>query len=527
MRPADKERIQIDVVERILAQYLANSESQPAGFLVTAINETIYHELRRLEQANPAKQQTKRQISYYQKIRRRLRHASSKELPAILQQLAGRFAAEIVGNFNERVYQLSTEIIPRGLNVLLGASSPARLLTFRGLGRSVTEHVAIEGEVDHVASLFDKGTVMVVPTHASHLDSVIMGWTIYAMGLPPLLYGAGLNLFKNPILSFFMRNLGAYRVDRKKNARLYKDVLKMYAVCACEYGYHQLFFPGGTRARSGAIEQHLKKGLLGTGVQSYVNNLCAKKTNPNIYVVPCTISYNLVLEAETLIEDHLKHVGSTRYIIEDDEFSRPRRIINFMNDVLTLDDNIIVTFGRPMDVFGNQVDASGKSIDPRGRIIETSTYVSRNGQPIMDEQRDREYTEELASEIAESYLNNNVVRSTHVTARALFRLLRDANQKLDLYRLLHTGGRHSSFLMTDLYAEIERLLREIETLEQSPKLDRLLAGKDAAAIVDEALKRFAIYHTRPAAVRRGDRIYHEDRKLLLYYGNRLEGYGLA
>ena len=31
---------------------------------------------------------------------------------------------------------------------------------------------------------------------------------------------------------------------------------------------------------------------------------------------------------------------------------------------------------------------------------------------------------------------------------------------------------------------------------------------------------------RPAAARRGDRVFHDDRELLLYYGNRLNAYDL-
>jgi hypothetical protein len=48
-------------------------------------------------------------------------------------------------------------------------------------------------------------------------------------------------------------------------------------------------------------------------------------------------------------------------------------------------------------------------------------------------------------------------------------------------------------------------------------------GEDTVA---DALAHFAIYHKRPAAKRKGDRLLPTDRTLLLYYQNRLEGYGL-
>ena len=74
------------------------------------------------------------------------------------------------------------------------------------------------------------------------------GFGLMRAGLPPTTYGAGKNLFTNPFISFFMRNLGAYRVDRRLRFELYKDVLKEYSTVLLEHGYHSLFFPGGTRS---------------------------------------------------------------------------------------------------------------------------------------------------------------------------------------------------------------------------------------------------------------------------------------
>ena len=48
----------------------------------------------------------------------------------------------------------------------------------------------------------------------------------------------------------------------------------------------------------------------------------------------------------------------------------------------------------------------------------------------------------------------------------------------------------------------------------------------AHATSPTALAHFGSYHSRPCAVRRGDRLVPADRSLLLYYQNRLEGYGL-
>jgi glycerol-3-phosphate O-acyltransferase len=350
---------------------------------------------------------------------------------------------------------------------------------------------------------------------------------VFLMGMPPLLYGAGLNLFKNPLISFFMQNLGAYRVDRKKSAGLYKDVLKEYAAATLELGHNNLFFPGGTRSRSGSVEQKLKKGLLGTAMSAYVRNLRAHKPRPNLYFVPCTISYKLVLEAETLINDYLQDVGKARYIIEDDEFSQPRRILKFLSNLISMDSRVVITFCEPLDIVGNRVDEDGRSIDARGRPVDPVSYFSRDGEPVDDTQRDAQYTGEVASAVAGAFLRDNVVMSTHVVGHALLALLRRRNPELDLYRLLRTGGTQPSVPLSELGPEVDRVLEALRSRPGGPRLGVELAQRNGHAIIDDALRHFETYHTEPAAVRRGERVLHRDRNLLYYYGNRLRHYGLA
>src|SRR5690606_24005049 len=118
------------------------------------------------------------------------------------------------------------------------------------------------------------------------------------------------------------------------------DVLKIYSTVILERNYHSLFFPGGTRSRSGAVESKLKLGLLGTGIKAYINNLKKNAEKPNIYVVPCTINYHLVLEAETLIDDYLEETGKARYIIERDESSSFAKVFNFIFQSARMDTSL-------------------------------------------------------------------------------------------------------------------------------------------------------------------------------------------
>ena len=526
MRPEHRERARIESATRVVDRLVAGLRPPEEAGLETLVNDTLYHERRRLEKDRSGDPRVQEDSAFYHRIQKRLRHASARDLREMLDQIALRFASEVVGNFDERVYRISTTIVPTGLSLLLTAMSPKKLTSLGSLRHGLSDHVQIQGAADQARKLLDSGTLVVVPTHSSHLDSIVLGYAVHLMGLPPLLYGAGLNLFNNPITSFFMNNLGAYRVDRKKTAPIYKDVLKEFATVGLELDYNNLFFPGGTRSRSGAVETHLKKGLLGTAVRAYVGNLRSNRDKPNLYVVPCTISYKLVLEAETLIDDYLKEVGKNRYIIEDDEFSRPRQVLNFLSNLVSLDSKVVITWSPPLDVFGNRVDEDGRSIDPRGREVDPASYVTRDSEPVYDNQRDGEYTNELSDAIGQRFLEENVVMSTHVVGLALIGILTRENPSMDLYRLLRTGGRSPSVLAKDLAAETERVLQALRALPRPPRMSDELA-KAPDAVIDDALRAFGSYHAHPAALRRGDRVFHEDRNLLYYYGNRLRGYDLG
>src|SRR5262249_60842479 len=129
-------------------------------------------------------------------------------------------------SFNPRVYRFATRLMPTLLGGLLAPSSVLEGLHAVG---DLSGRIIVDGPLDHIRACADRGTLVVTPTHASHMDSVVFGWSLYRCGLPPCTYGAGKNLFTNPFISFFMHNLGAYRVDRRIGNNLYNDVLTTYS----------------------------------------------------------------------------------------------------------------------------------------------------------------------------------------------------------------------------------------------------------------------------------------------------------
>lgn len=518
----------VEVRSRVLEACLMQSQL-PAGMpLDVLVNDTLHHEKRRLE-VDRKSPNWEKDVAFWESIKARLGRSSNEEVKDIIKAVIDRFTDEIRGNFNPFLYGVATKVMPKALPVLLNAMSPKRLIS-RGVP-DIAETIRIQGHIEGLKKAAERGTVILTPTHCSNLDSPVIGWAIYAMGLPAFTYGAGLNLFSNPVMSLFMRNLGAYRVDRAKTAPLYKDVLKEYATVSLELGEPNLFFPAGTRVRSGQVEQKLKLGLLSSGLRAYINNLIKKKGKPNIYIVPCTLNYHLVLEAESLIEDHLKREGKSKYIILEDESSQARKILGFTQNLINLDARITVQIGEVIDPFGNRVDPdSGQSLDRHGRVIDITKYVTdRNGVPVHLPQRDRVYTQEAGEAVAHEFLRHNVVVTTQLVAFTLWETLKHRNRSLDTYRLLRVGDEGTGISMASLVERAAHIWEALRKREQRGELhleQGVVQSGDAAAIVQQALRHFGTYHQKPVMVRRGDRVFCEDMKLLLFYSNRLRGYGL-
>lgn len=454
-------------------------------------------------------------------------------VPFLLKKIVNYHADEIAGNFDPRVYKLATAAVPRGVGWLLQAFS---WKSFRNLfvgNVDLRRKVHLQGNLDQLRKLSQQGTVILVPTHFSNLDSVLVGWSLYELGLSPFCYGAGLNLFNNPVLGYFMSNLGAYKVDRRKKHKLYKEALLQFSTLVLERGCHSLFFPGGGRSRSGGIEKKVKLGLLGTAIDAYVSNLLEEKPNPNIYIVPLVISYHFVLEAGTLIDDFLAEQGKNRYIIDDDESSKPKIVANFLYTFFRASSTIYLNFGQALDPFGHLVDENGASLSAHGRVIDTTSFVRSAGQICHSPQRDHEYTKLLGERLTQRFHRENIALTSHFIAFAYFECLRQKFGPQDLFPVFRLKEEETAVSYRDFAAFTAPLLTKLHEAHRAGALhlEPALRSTELKNILEAAERNIGMYHTlRPLKINRdagGETLLSEDTKLLFYYHNRMEGYGLT
>ncbi|MBY0471697.1 1-acyl-sn-glycerol-3-phosphate acyltransferase [bacterium] len=517
-----------DVTDKTAADLLGNSKAS----MDMLLSEALYQEKARLrrERVNIfTRQRKKNDYRLWNQIQSGLlKSPSVVDRRMLFDNVLHHYAEEIGGHFNPKTYEFATRTVPFGFSWLLNAASVRRFLPWK-LTQSLESRLKIVGEIPMIRKLAQEGTILLVPTHQSNIDSVLIGYVIYLMGLPPFSYGAGLNLFSNPVLSYFMGGLGAYTVDRKKSNPIYKHLLKNYSTRILQEGIHSIFFPGGGRSRSGAIETKLKLGLLGTGLEAEIENIRTNKPKPRVFVVPMVVSYHFVLEASSLIEDYLSEAGKHRFIITDDESWQPTKILSFFWKLFSAQSGITCRIGKPMDIFGNFVDENGRSIGPNGTTIDPVRWLTSRGEVVANQQRDREYVRELGVRLADRFHKENTVISSHLVAFSFFETLRRQYPDLDLFRLLRISLQQRTLPLDTVLAAAEHFYKKVRALADRGDLylDPELKSADTLKWFQDGLNSLGLFHD-DGVVRMGDgTVWTEDMYLLYYYRNRLAGYGLS
>ena len=501
--------------------------------LIDDLQATAYREQNRIKR-NRWRVDPKDDASFWSKVKNELVELSSKnpdevhpKVDELLERIVHRYATEISGNFKPTSYRFAREVIKFWFSRLLNGARVKKFGAFFRNQYTLRDKIHIVGKVKMIRKLARKGTVVMVPTHFSNLDSILIGWVIHAMGLPAFIYGAGLNLFNIKIIAYFMNSLGAYKVDRRKKNLPYLETLKMYSNLAIQKGAHSLFFPGGIRSRSGMIEKQLKLGLLSTAIEAQRSLYNSEGEQKKIFVVPVTLNYHFVLEAPELIEDYLHVKGQDRYFPENDKYGS-FQLVRFLIKFFSNRSNISVSIGPGLDVMGNYVDDEGNSLDSHGRIIDTKDYFINSGQITVDRQREDEYTRMLSERIVTEYHKINRVFSSHLVSFIAFKIWQKKYHQLDLFNLLRLPEEDLEIDYQEFKEVFKRVRKQIYLLKEQNKINIAshLKGK-SDIVIKRGVDNVGVFHlNRPLLKNKKGNIITKDLSLLYYYHNRLVGYDL-
>lgn len=291
-----------------------------------------------------------------------------------------------------------------------------------------------KSDIEKLRKASHLGPVVLVPSHKSHVDYMVMSQLLYLEGLMPPHVAAGNNLSFFP-LGFFFRRGGAYFIRRSfKGDVLYRKVLKAYLKQLFRDGFTQEFFIEGGRSRTGKTLQP-KYGLLSMMVESLVNS------RTNAVFVPASITYEQLVEGPNY---KLELEGGEKVKESASGVLRSARILKKRYG------RVFVTFDEPIN-FDTFI---------KDRNIHTED---------LQAQQKKQLVESLAHQIIFGINRSSIVTPTALIATSLFgarrRTLPSPALHVSVKRIMkyiqdasHRHARFSEGLLNQRRAQIDRAL---------------------------------------------------------------------
>jgi glycerol-3-phosphate O-acyltransferase len=150
--------------------------------------------------------------------------------------------------------------------------------------------------LEKVAEYAKRHPIVLVPSHRSYFDFLILSWLFYANHLVPPHIAARENMGFGPF-GFVFRRAGAFFLRRSFDDPLYKAVFRSYVIWLVKEGFTQEFFIEGGRSRTGRTLAP-KLGMLSWDVEGLLAS-----GRRDLFFVPISITYERLLEEGAMVSE--------------------------------------------------------------------------------------------------------------------------------------------------------------------------------------------------------------------------------
>ena len=340
-----------------LKAFLGDANGQPESVLVRRLT---YAVLRRLER------ERRSVIGPAEKAPERVRTeiVRSPKLRGVIDDLVDdrttRHTLEVRANEMLRELQATPERATiKGLEVLFDR-------VFERIYAGVEWEKA---DIDRLRAAAREGTLVLLPSHKSHVDYLILSYVFNQQNLPLPLIAAGDNLNFFPVGGIFRRG-GAFFIRRSfRGDRLYAAVVDAYVRRLLRDGYPIEVFLEGGRSRTGKLLPP-KLGLLSMVIDAAL----AVPERPTLFV-PVSIGYEQVIEAKSY-EHELS--GGEKAKEDAAGLLKSRDLLRHRYGRISMQVGQILTLGEIAEELGAR---RGAPLTPAKR----RAVVTRLGNRVMDE----------------------------------------------------------------------------------------------------------------------------------------------
>jgi glycerol-3-phosphate O-acyltransferase len=150
--------------------------------------------------------------------------------------------------------------------------------------------------LERVAAIARTTPVVLVPSHRSYFDFLVMSWLFYDNRLMPPHIAARENMAFGPF-GYVFRRVGAFFLRRAFDDDLYKAVFRSYVGYLVREGFTQEFFIEGARSRTGKSLAP-RMGILSWNVRGFIDS-----GRRDLFFVPVGISYERLVEEGAMVDE--------------------------------------------------------------------------------------------------------------------------------------------------------------------------------------------------------------------------------
>jgi glycerol-3-phosphate O-acyltransferase len=249
-----------------------------------------------------------------------------------------------------------------------------------------------------VAEYAKRHPVVLVPSHRSYFDFVILSWLFYGNYLVPPHIAARENMAFGPF-GFIFRRAGAFFLRRSFADPLYKEVFRAYVAYLVREGFTQEFFIEGGRSRTGKTMAP-RLGMLGWDVEAFIAS-----HRRDLFFIPIAITYERLVEESSMVDELQGGKKQEESVLG---LVRARRYLQSRFG------SAYVSFGEPISL----ADALGERRE-RFRELAASAPTLEEGLRAQLEAERKATVEELGQRIVERINWAMVANATSVAACVL------------------------------------------------------------------------------------------------------------
>ena len=152
-------------------------------------------------------------------------------------------------------------------------------------------------DVNELKKLLKTHTVILAPSHKSHIDYLVLSYIFYLKGLVPPHIAAGDNLSFFP-MGYIFRRSGAFFLKRSfRHDEFYYTIFKQYLSKLLKDRFSIEFFIEGGRSRTGKLLPP-KTGMLSMFFDSFWENV-----NKKIAILPVAVNYEKIIEENSYVKE--------------------------------------------------------------------------------------------------------------------------------------------------------------------------------------------------------------------------------